>query len=252
MSFGKSSSTTTPTLTDEQKAQIKAQTDFFTGTIAPTYTGAVQGATDVYNQNIGGVTNAAQNLAGTARQAQQALGETGESALRTGVSGLQSLFNPDYERNQISAALAPAQAQYQQNLANQQAQFGGTGNLGSARQALAGQQLAGQNASMQAQTAAQVQRDIAAQRAGVGSTLAQLGQGGVGQALGAAGQAVSASMTPQQLYNQYASVIFGTPSASYNPDFRGTQGSTVSGTQFGIGGAYGSYNGGGILGKAGL
>ena len=70
MSFGKSSSTTTPTLTEEQKAQIKAQTDFFTGTIAPTYTGAVTGATDVYNQNIGGVTNAAQNLAGTAQQAQ--------------------------------------------------------------------------------------------------------------------------------------------------------------------------------------
>jgi hypothetical protein len=97
MSFGKSSSTTTPTLTDEQKAQIKAQTDFFTGTIAPTYTGAVKGATDVYNQNVGGVVNAGQNLAGVAGQAQQTLGETGESALRTGISGLQSLFSPDYE-----------------------------------------------------------------------------------------------------------------------------------------------------------
>lgn len=252
MSFGKSSSTTTPTLTDEQKAQIKAQTDFFTGTIAPTYTGAVQGATDVYNQNVGGVTNAAQNLAGTARQAQSALGETGESALRTGIGGLQSLFNPDYERNQIQAALAPAQAQYQQNLAAQQAQFGGTGNLGSARQALAGQQLAGQNAALQAKTAADIQAQVAAQRMGAASTLAGLGQGGIGQALGAAGQAVSASMTPQQLYNQYASVIFGTPSASYNPDFRGTQSTTQTGTQFGIGGSYGSYNGGGAFGKMGL
>jgi hypothetical protein len=234
MSFGKSSSTTTPTLTDEQKAQIKAQTDFFTGTIAPTYTGAVQGATDVYNQNVGGVTNAAQNLAGTAQQAQQSLGETGESALRTGIGGLQSLFTPDYERNQIMSALAPAQSQYQQNLAAQQAQFGGTGNLGSARQALAGQQLAGQNAALQAKTAADIQAQVAAQRMGVGTTLAQLGQGGIGQALGAAGQQVSASMTPQQLYNQYASVIFGTPSASYNPDFRGTQGGTVTGSKFGI------------------
>ena len=229
MSFGKSSSTTTPTLTDEQKAQIKAQTDFFTGTIAPTYKGAVEGATDVYNQNVGGVVNAAQNLAGTAQQAQQSLGETGESALRSGISGLQSLFSPDYEANQIRAALQPAQSQYQQNLANQQAQFGGAGNLGSARQALAGQQLAGQTQALQAGTAAQVQRDIAAQRMGVGSTLAGLGQGGIGQALGAAGQQVSASMTPQQLYNQYASVIFGTPSASYNPDFRGTQSQTKTG-----------------------
>ena len=234
MSFGKSSSTTTPTLTDEQKAQIKAQTDFCTGTIAPTYTGAVRGATDVYNQNIGGVVNAAQNLAGTAGQAQQALGETGESALRTGIGGLQSLFSPDYERNQIMSALGPAQAQYGQNLAAQQAQFGGTGNLGSARQALAGQQLAGSNAALQAKTAADIQAQVAAQRAGVGTTLAQLGQGGIGQALGAAGQQVSAAMTPQQLYNQYASVIFGTPASSYNPDFRGTQSSTTTGSKFGF------------------
>ena len=229
MSFGKSSSTTTPTLTQEQKDAIKAQTDFFTGTIAPTYTNAVTGATDVYNKNVGGVVNAAQNLAGTAQQAQQSLGETGESALRTGVSGLESLFSPDYEKNQIQAALAPAQQQYQQNLAGQQAQFGGAGNLGSARQALAGQQLAGQTQAQQSATAAQVQRDIAAQRMGVGSTLASLGQGGIGQALGAAGQGVTAAMTPQQLYNQYASVIFGTPSASYNPDFRGTQSTNTTG-----------------------
>jgi hypothetical protein len=62
--------------------------------------------------------------------------------------------------------------------------------------------------------------------------------------LGAAGQGVSAAMTPQQLYNQYASVIFGTPAASYNPDFRGTQGSTTNTTGYnfgaGAGGMYGS------------
>lgn len=234
MDFGKSSSYTTPQLTPEQTAQIKAQTDFFTGTIAPTYKEAVGGATDVYNQNVGGVVNAAQNLAGVAGQAQQTLGEIGESDLRVGSAGLQSLFSPDYERNQIQSALAPAQAQYQQNLAQQQAQFGGAGNLGSARQALAGQQLAGSNQALQAKTAADIQAQIAAQRMGVGQTLAQLGQGGIGQSLGAAGQQVTAAMTPQQLYNQYASVIFGTPAASYNPNFAGTQGSNQTGTKFGI------------------
>jgi len=234
MSFGKSSSTTTPTLTDEQKAQIKAQTDFFTGTIAPTYEGAVKGATDVYNQNTGGVLNAAQNLAGTARQAQSSLGETGESALRTGISGLQSLFDPGYEANQLKNALLPAQTQYQTNIANQQAQFGGAGNLGSARQALAGQQAAGQSQAMMAKLASDKQAEIAQQRMGAASQLANLGQAGIGQSLGAAGQGVSAAMTPQQLYNQYASVIFGTPSASYNPDFRGTIGGTESGSKMGI------------------
>ena len=234
MSFGKSTTTSTPTLSPEQKAQIAAQTEFFTGTIAPTYEQAVRGATDIYNLNAGGVLNAAQNQAAIARQAQQALGETGESSLRTGITGLQNLFNPNYEANQIQAALAPAQAQYMQNVANQQAMFGGTGNLGSARQALADRQLAGATQAAQMQTAAQVARDIAAQRMGVGTTLAQLGQGGIGQALGAAGNAVSASMIPQQLYNQYASVIFGTPAGSYTPDFRGTQGGTVDRSGFNI------------------
>jgi hypothetical protein len=226
--MGGSSSTTytTPNLTPEQKAQIAAQTQFFTQTLAPTYEQAVRGATDIYNKNSGGVLNAAQNQAGIARQVQAVTGETGESALRTGISGLQSLFSPNYEANQIQAALAPAQAQYQQNIANQGALFGGAGQLGSARQALADRQLAGATQAAQMQTAAQIQRDIAAQRMGVGATLAQLGQGGLGQSLGAAGNATSASMIPQQLYNQYASVLYGTPAQSYSPDFRGTQGST--------------------------
>jgi hypothetical protein len=244
MSFGKSGGTTvqTPEMTPEQRAQIQAQTEFFTKTIAPTYQQAVTGATGLYNQGAPGVTNAAQQLASIAGQTQKSLGETGESALRTGITGLERLFGPEYEQQQLQAALAPAQQQYLQNLANQQAQFGGSGNLGSARAALAQQGLAGQTAAMQQQAAAGVLRDIAGQRASAASQLANLGQGGLGQALGAAGQQVSAAMTPQQLYNQYASVIFGTPAASYNPDFRGTIGGTTetTGYQAGVGGSYGS------------
>jgi hypothetical protein len=233
--FGKSSSYTTPELTQEQKDMIKAQTNFFTGTIEPTYQTAVQGATDIYNQNAGGVLNAAQNLAGTARQAGQTFGETGESALRTGVTGLESLFSPNYEANQIQAALAPAQAQYAQNIANQGAQFGGAGELGSARQALAGQQLAGANQAAQMQTAANIQQQIAAQRASAASNLANLGQAGLGQAIGAAGQVGTAAMLPQDFYNKYASIIFGTPSAAYNPNFAGTQGKSTDTTSLGLG-----------------
>lgn len=234
MSFGKSTTTSTPELTQEQRDQIAAQTGFFTQTIAPTYKSAVENATGLYNQSAPGLLNAAQNLAGTASQAQQTLGETGESALRTGVTGLQSLFSPDYEANQIAAALAPAQSQYMQNIANQEAMFGGTGNLGSARQALAGRQLAGQTQSQQAQTAAQVQANIAAQRAAAAQSLAGIGTGGLTGAQQAAGNIVSAAMTPQQLYNQYASVIFGTPGAAYNPNFAGTQGQTSSNIGFGL------------------
>lgn len=234
MSFGKSSSTSNPVLTQEQKNQIAAQTEMLTGTIIPAYSGAIQGAKDVYNTSAGGLQNAAQNLAGTASQAQQTLGSTGESALRTGVTGLESLFSPDYEANQIAAALQPAEAQYMQNLAGQQAQFGGTGELGSARQALAGRQLAGSTQATQAQTAAQVASNIAQQRAAAASNLASLGQAGLGGAQTAAGNVITAATAPQDLYNKYASVIFGAPSSSYNANFAGTQGQTKTGSSFGI------------------
>ena len=73
-----------------------------------------------------------------------------------------------------------------------------------------------------------------AQRLGAANQLASYGQGGIGQALGAAGNAVTASMAPQALYNQYASVLFGTPAASYTPDFRGTQGTNTTGYKAGL------------------
>lgn len=217
MSMGKSGGTTvtTPGLTDEQRAQIQAQNEFLTGTIVPTYQGAVKGATELYNQAQPGVMNAAQELASRASQVGQTLGETGESAVRTGISGLTSLFGPDYERQQLEAALGPAQGAYQKNLQDLSAQFGAAGGLGSARNALAAQQLAGQTQATQAATAANVLKDINAQRLQAAGMLGQLGQGGLGQALGAAAQGVTAGMVPQDLYNKYASVIFATPSQSY-------------------------------------
>ena len=233
MSFGKGggsnqqAQTTTPTLTQEQKDAITANTRFLTDTIIPAYDQAIGGATDIYNQFSPDVLKAAQNQGAMASQAQDVLGSTGESALRTGISGLQNAFDPAYEKTQIEAALAPGQAQYETNIANQASQFGGAGTLGSARQALASRQLASSNQAAQFQTAAAVQQGIANQRQDAARQLASFGQGGIGQALGAAGAGVTAAMTPQQLYNQYASVIFGTPSASYTPDFRGTQGSQV-------------------------
>lgn len=230
MSFGKGGGTTyqTAQLTPAQQAQIEAQTQFSTGTVFPAFKQIIGGAQDVYTNTAPGVGAATQNLQGMASQAQRTLGETGESALRTGISGLENLFGRDYEAQQIQAAMLPAQQQYQQNLAGLEAGFGGAGQLGSARQALAQQQLAGTTQAQQAATAAQVANQVAAQRLAAGQTLAQLGQGGIGQALGAAGQGVTAAMTPQDYYNKYVSAMFGTPQTSYTPDFRGTQGTTTT------------------------
>lgn len=244
MSFGKSggSQTVIPTLSPEQNRMIAAQTGLFTNTIAPSYAQAVQGATNAYNRAVGGVTNAAQNQAAMGAQAQNVLGSTGESAIRTGITGLENFYDPNYVNQQLSAALLPAQQQYLQNLANEKAMYGGAGQLGSARDRLASQQLASINQAAQQQAAAKILSDIAQQRASVGSTLAQLGQAGLTGAQQAAVGQTQASLVPQNLYNQYASVLFGTPSQSYNPSFEGTQGRTTTGTNYqaGIGGSFGS------------
>lgn len=238
MSIGKSggSSTTIPTLSPEQNAQIAAQTGFFTGTVEPTYQQAVTGATNLYNAEQPGVQTAAQNLAGTAAQAQNVLGTTGQSALQTGIQGLQNVDSAAYEQQQLANALAPAQAQYAQNMQNQAAQFGGTGELGSARQALAAAQTAGQTQAAQEQAAATVENNINTQRLAASQALTGAGQTNLSNALGAAQTGVTAAMTPQQLYNQYASVIYGTPSSAYNPNFAGTQATTTNQAQnnFGI------------------
>ena len=237
MSFGKGGGTTvtTPELTPEQKAAISAQTGFLTGTIIPTYQQAVGGAKDIYNQGAGGVTNAAQNQSNVAGQIQSTAGETGESALRTGVSGLENLFSNDYMAQQMQTAMQPAEAQYQSNLAGLGATFGGAGQMGSARQALANTQLAGQTQAAQMAAAAGVRRDIEQGRLAAGNSLAGIGQAGLGQALGAAGTRVGAAMAPQDYYNKYASVIFGTPQSSYNPNFTGTQGSTQNKNNYNFG-----------------
>jgi hypothetical protein len=238
MSFGKSggSSTTIPTLSPEQNAQIAAQTGLFTSQIAPAYATAVQGATNLYNQSAPGVTNAAQNYAGTANQAQNVLGNAGESAATSGINALQNIASPEYQQAQLQAALQPGEAQYAQNIANQAAQFGGTGNLGSARYALAEQQTAGAAQAAQQQAAAQVLNNIAQQQLQAGSQLGQFGGNYLQGAQAAGANQLTASMAPQQLFNQYASVLFGTPSAAYNPNFAGTQSTTTTGNQnsFGI------------------
>ena len=232
MSFGKSngsgSSTTIPSLSPEQNAMIAAQTGLFTSQIAPSYATAVGGATNLYNKSAPAVTNAAQNYAGTANQAQNVLGSTGESALTSGINALQNLSSPEYQKAQMNAALQPAEAQYSQNIANQQAQFGGAGQLGSSRYALAQQQTAGAAQAQQQQAAAQVLNNIAQQQYQAGTSLAGLGQTGLSGAQAAGANQLTASMAPQQLYNQYAGVLMGVPSASYSPNFAGTQGSTTN------------------------
>jgi len=234
MSKSSGTTTTIPTLSPEQNQMIAAQTGLFTSQIAPAYATATQGATNLYNLMAPGVTQAAQNAQQISNQSQNVLGSTGESALTSGINALQNIASPEYQQAQMAAALQPGQAQYAKNIADLGAQFGGAGEMGSARQALAQQQTAGATQAAQQQAAAQVLNNIAQQQYQAGSNLASLGQAGLGGAQTAASNQITAAMAPQNLYNQYSGVLFGTPSAAYNPSFAGTQSTTTNTSGSGI------------------
>jgi hypothetical protein len=88
------------------------------------------------------------------------------------------------------------------------------------------------NAMNQANIAAQVGGNIAGQRAAAAGQLSQIGQGGLNNAINAYGARLGAAGAPQDFYNKYASIIFGTPAGSYTPNFSGTQGSTTDSTNY--------------------
>ena len=232
LSMGNSSST--PQLTNAEQQYLGGSTGLATNTMFPAYGNYVNTLGDTFNKSQQGSDVAAQNLGGMANQAGKTYGELGESMARTGASGLENLFSKDYEANQIAAAMAPAQMQYQQNLANQGAQFGGTGNLGSARQALAGQQLAGTTQALQAQTAAQIANNVAQNRLQAGGAMVGQGNQYLQNALGAAGTQYQASQLPMQRVGQYGQMLSQVPGSAYNPNFSGTRGMT--GTSSGISG----------------
>lgn len=225
---GSGTTQTNPQLTGQQQATLNEQTNAYLSTFLPAYQQYAKGIGDVYNKNLQGVTQAGQNLGSTAGQAQGLFGTQGQQAYETGIQGLKNLFSPEYEQQQINAALIPAQQQYQQNIANQGAQFGGAGQLGSARQALAGQQLASTNAQNQSILAAQVANQVAQQRSGAASNLAQLGSQGLQNAIGAANTVVGASQIPMNQYSQLGQLYGGM--TNWAPNYSGTIGSQTKST----------------------
>jgi hypothetical protein len=223
------SSSSAPVVTQEQKDLLKAQTGFLTDTAFPAYQKTLGMATDVYNQANPTATNAANtamNVAGQTGATQQAAGTAGTAL---GMSGLASLFGPQYEQNQINAALQAGRESARESQAGQNAMYGSAGGLGSSRMALADQNLASLNAQRQATAAAGAQAGVQANKAAAANQLATLG----GQQLAGANQAAAArigyAQTPQDVLSKYASIIYGTPQGSTTPNFAGTQGNVSSG-----------------------
>jgi hypothetical protein len=213
----------------EQIQDIQKTNEFRQGTMMPFAKDYLSKLGQGYNQSLAGVNRAAQQGAGYAGQVGQVLGETGESAARTGVAGLSQFFDPSYGAEQFAAAMAPIQSQYQSNLANQGAMFGGAGQLGSARQALAGQQLAGQTQSAQMQAAANVMRDLNQQRLQAGQALGQFAPQYLGQGMTAQQQRLGYAQVP----TDYLMSTLGkgqqyVPGGLYQAPYPGQQSSTTS------------------------
>jgi len=225
--FGGPTTTKTVDIPASQQAEMDAISKLKTEQLLPYYMRGAKGAEDIYNLNAPGMLQAAQNVGGIAGQVQETTGGVGESALRTGVTGLQSLFSPQYERDRVMAALAPAQQQYMQNVRQTGRQAAGSGTARSARQAILNRMSANQARAQQAQLAAQVGADVAGQRATVANQLAQIGYGGMDRALAAAQAKQAAATSPtDQFYKNLAARYSIAPTIGTTP-YPGTQGSST-------------------------
>jgi len=70
---------------------------------------------------------------------------------------------------------------------------------------------------------------VQANKAAAAQQLATLGGAGLTAANQAAGAQVGYAGVPQDVYQKYASVVFGTPQAATTPNYAGTQGGTQTG-----------------------
>jgi hypothetical protein len=245
--------------------------------------GALQeaGGTRAYQTGLGGT----QNLANYQTGLGQALtgqgvggvgslanyqGGMGANLMNTGASQLSQLFSPQYQQQQIQAALQPASEQERELMNQQSSLYGGAGGLGSSRQALASQNLASLGQARLGNIAAQTAANIAGQRQQAANTLLGTGQSAMGQAAGLYGQLLGAGQgatsaaqsafgnlanlgqqgltgaqqsaasrigyagTPQDIFSKYASVVYGVPQGNTTPSFQGTQGSSTSGKSSGF------------------
>jgi len=237
MGFGKSSGTQSVQMTPEQQRALTLQTDALEKTFLPAYQNTVTGALDVANKVMPVASSYASKATDVAGQTGALQQGVGTGALLAGTGGLASLFDPNYERGQVQAALQAGRESARESQLGQNAMYGAAGGLGSSRMALADANLASLNAQRQATAAAGAQAQVQANKAAAAQALMGAGQSNLTAANQAAAAQVGYAQTPQDIYSKYASVVYGTPQASTTPNFAGTQGS--SGTSKGFGASAG-------------
>jgi hypothetical protein len=228
-SSGSQNTTTTVQMTPEQKELLGAQTNFLKNTAFPAYQETIGGAKNVYGRTAPAAETAARTAMDVAGRSGALQERTGAGALTSGIRGLQSLFDPQYEQQQVNSALLSG-IESGRELVNQQvAGYGGAGGLGSMRNALANKNLASLQEQRQGNVAATTRAGVQANKAAAANQLATLGGQNLTGAQQSAASRIGFAGTPQDVYSKYASVIFGTPQQSTTPNFAGTQGGTQAG-----------------------
>ena len=228
MGGGKSSGSTQAVLTPEQTELLKLQTGALRDTFLPAYKSTVTGAKSLYDTMSSTANTAATDAAKLATSVGSTLDTQGTNALKTGVTGLTALFDPNYEKGQVEAALQAGRESARESQAGQNAMYGAAGGLGSSRMALADRNLSSLNAQRQATAAAEAQARVQANKAAASQALMAGGQAGLTGAQQAAASKIGFAGVPQDVYSKYAQVVFGTPQGSTTPNFSGTQGQTAS------------------------
>jgi hypothetical protein len=150
------------------------------------------------------------------------------------MSGLASLFDPQYEEGQVQASMQHAREAIREQVGSENAMFGGAGGAGSSRYALARENTKQLGEQRLATAAATARAGVQANKAAAANQLATLGGQQIAAANTAAGARIGYAQTPQDVLAKYASVIYGTPQASTSPNFAGTQGANTSGKGSGI------------------
>jgi len=234
MGGGKGSSSTQVEMSPEQRRVLNVQANALENTFMPAYQktiGMAQGALDQTSPAAITAANTAMGVSGRTGALQEA---TGTAGLLTGMTGLASLFDPQYEEGQVQAALQAGRESGREEMNQQVASYGGAGGLGSSRAALASANLASLQEQRQATAAAGARAGVQANKASAAGALMNAGQSQLGAAQQSAASRIGFAQTPQDILAKYASVVYGTPQASLTPNFAGTQGQKTSSKGFGF------------------
>jgi hypothetical protein len=215
-------------LTPEQTDLLKTQTEAYKNTFLPSYQKATGGAENIYQGSQPYLNQAALRGFNQSTTTADQLNQPSLNALGTSSKTLENIISPDYIKNQIAGYLQPVQEQNREANNSLFAQYGGAGQLGSARSALAESSLGGLNAARLQAAGTNAISNITGQQIGAASTLGNMGFQGLGTALANTQAGVGFANAPTDLYSKYASILYGTPQSA-TPNFANTQGSTSQG-----------------------